>query len=130
MVSRLAIILTLAGVVLAAPVAGAFTLGEAAATTGVQGTLARAGTTKPAGIIGTVKRNVGAAAATKQGQLDGAGVAIGWGGKGGPGGWASAGGPGGWAAKSQGGWASATSSWATGGGAGSWASGGWNVAAK
>ena len=126
---RLATIMTLTGVLVAAPVASAFTLGEAAAATGVQGTLASSGSMRPAGTIGTVKRNLGAAVATKQGQLDGTGVQIGWGGKGGGSGWGTAGS--GWATKGQGGgWTASASSWATGAaGGGAWASGGWNSAA-
>jgi hypothetical protein len=125
MVSRLATMMTLAGVLLAAPIASAFTLGETAAATGVQGTLAGSGSTSAAGTIGTVKRSLGAASATKQGQLEGAGVAIGWGGKGGgPGGWATAA-AGGWATRAQGGWATASTGWATAASGGAWASGGW-----
>jgi hypothetical protein len=136
MVSKLATITTLAVALLGAPVASAFTMGEAVATTGVQNALAGTGSTRAAGTIGTVKRSLGAAAATKQGQLEKAGGQIGWGGTGGgSSAWAPGGGSG-WATKGGGsGWASASSGWATGGaaGGGGWASGGWAttmVAAK
>ena len=129
MVSKLATITTLAGVLLIAPVASAFTMGEAAVATGIQGTLASSGSMKPAGTIGSVKNAVNAAAATKQGQLERVG-GIGWGGKGGVSGWTIAGAS--WASKgSGGGWTTASSSWATGSsGGGAWATGaGWASAA-
>jgi len=138
MVGRLRTTLMLAAVVALAPRAGAFTMGEVAATTGMQGTLAKSGTTNVAGTIGSVKNALGAAVATKQGQLAGAaGGPVAWGGKGGgqsgwasPGkggaqsGWASPGSSGGWASTgTAGGWASASNA-----GAGAWASGPWGGA--
>ncbi len=134
MVRRLGMVLMVGGV-LAAGSAKAFTMGEVAATTGVQGTLARSGTMKPADTLGTVKRAVGAAAAKKQGQLDaattGATTQAAWGGKsGGTGGWASGpgGGKSGWASGS-GGWTTASSGWASSGtgGASGWATGAWGA---
>jgi len=84
MVRMLATTMTLGGLLLAAPVASAFTMGEVTATTGVHGTLARSGSTGAAGTIGTVKRSLGASVGTKQAQLDGAGAG---GGKWASGGW-------------------------------------------
>ena len=112
MVSKLATITTLAAALLAAPVANAFTMGETAVATGIQGSLASSGSMRPAGTIGSVKNALGAAAATKQGQLDKVGGPIGWGGKGGgASGWAAAGS--GWFSKgSGGGWTTASTSWA------------------
>jgi hypothetical protein len=128
MVRRLGMVVMLGGVLATASAARAFSMGEVTATTGMQGTLAKSGTLKPASTIASVKNAVGAAAATKQAQLDGAAgaVPIGWGGKGGgTGGWARAGGGGnsGWAAAT--GWATASASWATGAGSTAWATGGW-----
>jgi len=126
MVSRLATITTLAGVLLAAPIASAFTLGETTATMGVQGTLARSGTSKPAGTIGTVKRSLNAAVAGKQAQLEATGLQVGWGGKGGgQSGWTAAGS--GWAGNGgSAGWTTASTNWASGAnGGGAWATGGW-----
>jgi hypothetical protein len=119
----------LGGLLLAAPYARAFSMGEVAATTGVQGTLAKSGTTNAAGTIGTVQRALGAAAATKQGQLAAAGGPISWGGKGGgPGGWATASG-GGWATAATGWGSTGTTGWASGkGGGNAWASGPWGTA--
>jgi hypothetical protein len=125
--------MVVAGMLFGATSANAQTLGEAAAATGIHNTLAGTGMGNPAGTIGTVKRAVGAAAATKQGQLDGAGKppimgAVGWGGKGGGrSGWAAA--AGGW--KGGGGagkaWTAASAGWAGGGAkgaGGAWAPGG------
>lgn len=123
-------VMIFAGMLLGASSANAQSLGEATAATGIHQTLAGTGMGNPAGTIGTVKRAVGAAAATKQGQLDGAAGGpgpVGWGGKGGGrSGWTPAGGGwkgGGGAGK---GWTSASSGWAGGGkGAGGvWAPGG------
>ena len=130
MVRRLATIATLGGVLLAAPIASAFTMGEVATTTGMQGTLASSGSRGAAGTIGTVKKSLGASAGAKQAQLDGAAVSVGWGGKGGGSGWARSGG--GWTTGAAG-WVTASSSWAHGAnGGGAWASGGWGgtVAAR
>ena len=69
MVGRLWTMMALASVVAMAPRAGAFSMGEVTATTGMQGTLARSGTTNAAGTIGSVKNALGAAAATKQAQI-------------------------------------------------------------
>jgi hypothetical protein len=129
MVRRLGMVVMFGGVLATASAARAFSMGDVTATTGMQGTLAKSGSLKPASTIASVKSAVGAAAATKQGQLDGAAGAapIGWGGKGGgPGGWAKAGGGGGnsgWAGAT--GWATASNSWATGAGSTAWATGGW-----
>jgi hypothetical protein len=124
--------MVLAAVAALAPRADAFTMGETVATTGMQGTLASSGASGAARTIGSVKQSVGAAVATKQGQLDGAAGPIAWGGKGGgqsawakPGGgasgWAMPGGSGGWAVATtgSGGWAMASSASAA------WASGPW-----
>jgi hypothetical protein len=119
-------VMAAAAVVLAGSSAGAFTLGEVTATTGVHQTLAKSGTTSAAGTIGTVKNALGKAVATKQGQLnETASAPVGWGGKGGMGGWASGASNGGWATGGKSGWAVASSGgWATGG-PGGWASGSW-----
>jgi len=111
MVRRLGMVVMFGGVLATASAARAFSMGDVTATTGMQGTLAKSGTFKPASTIASVKSAVGAAAATKQGQLDGAaGVAqMGWGGKGG----------------GTGGWATASNSWATGAGSSAWATGAW-----
>lgn len=128
MVGRLGTIMTLAGVLLAAPTASAFTMGEAVATTGVQGTLARSGTTSAAGTIGTVKKSLGASVGTKQAQLDGAGGQVAWGGKGAC--WATAGGGTRWTSGGQKGWTVASSSWSSASSGGSaWASGSWGGSA-
>ncbi len=113
--------MALAGVLVGGAVAQAFTMGEVAATTGVQGTLASSGTSNVAGTIGSVKNALGAAAATKQKQLDGAATQMAWGGK--------AGGASHWATPGTGGgsgWAVASAGWSAngGGGAGGWAGGG------
>ena len=80
----------LGSLLLVAPYAGAFSMGEVTATTGMQGTLAKSGTTGAAGTIGSVQKSLGASVATKQGQLAAAGGPVSWGGKGGgPGGWAT-----------------------------------------
>jgi len=129
-------VLVIAGMLLGASSANAQSLGEAVAATGIHQTLAGTGMGNPAGTIGTVKNAVGAAAATKQGQLNGAAGApvmgaVGWGGKGGRSGWTP--GAGGW--KGGGGagkgWATASSGWAGGGkgAGGAWApGGGWATA--
>jgi len=128
MVRRLGMVVMLGGVLATASAARAFSMGDVTATTGMQGTLAKSGSLKPASTIASVKSAVGAAAATKQGQLDGAaGIAqMGWGGKGGgTGGWATGGAANGkgWAAAA--GWATASNSWATGAGSSAWATGAW-----
>jgi hypothetical protein len=109
--------------------AGAFTMGEAVATTGVQGTLASSGVSGAAGTIKSVKTALGSASTKKQGQLDGA--LRSWGGKGGAGqGWALASSGKGWAGGGSKGWAASTGAtgWAGGAaGKGSWASGGWST---
>ena len=130
-------VMVFAGMLLGASSANAQSLGEAAAATGIHQTLAGTGMGNPAGTIGTVKNAVGAAAATKQTQLNGAAGApvmgaVGWGGKaGGRSGWTAAGGGwkgGGGAGK---GWTSASTGWAAGGkGAGAWAPGGGWAAAR
>ena len=131
MVRALGLMILAGGVLLGASSANAQSLGEAAAASGIHGTLAGTGMGNPAGTIGTVRNAVGAAAATKQGQLNGAAGApvmgaVGWGGKGGGrSGWTA--GAGGW--KGGGGagkgWTSASTGWAGGGkGAGGWAPGG------
>ena len=76
-------VMVITGMLLGASSANAQSLGEAVATTGIHQTLAGTGMGNPAGTIGTVKRAVGAAAATKQGQLDGAAGGVG------PVGWAA-----------------------------------------
>src|SRR5262249_5874872 len=96
-----------AGIRLGVSSANAQSLGEAAAATGIQNSLAGTSMGNPAGTIGTVKRALGAAAATKQGQLDGAAKApimgaVGWGGKGG----------------GKSGWTASAGGWKGGGGAG------------
>jgi hypothetical protein len=127
MVGRLGMVIAVA-VWLASTPAQAFTLGEVTATTGVHGSLAKSGTSSAAGTIGSVKNALGKAVATKEGQLAGAGVQVGWGGKGGgTGGWATVGSGGGWAVgNGASGWATASASggWSTGK-SGAWASGGW-----
>ena len=130
-------VIVFAGILLGASSAHAqFSMGEVAATTGMHQTLAATGMGNPAGTINTVKKALGAAAATKQGQLDGAAGhpgPAGWGGKGGGrGGWTAPGA--GWKASASGGkgWTSASASWATGGGkgGGAWhAAGDWSGAA-
>lgn len=112
--------------------AGAFSMGEVAATTGMQGTLASSGTTHPAGTLGSVKNALNAATAKKQGQLNAATGSAAWGGKGGgqsawaslKGGssaWASPGGSSGWTGSSgPAGWASASNAAGN-----AWASGAW-----
>jgi|SRR5689334_5657596 len=128
MVLRLGTLMVMV-VALASRSAGAQTLGEATATTGMVGTLAKSGTMNPAGTIASVKNALGKAVATKEAQLATLGTQSGWGGKGGgasawltsgaSGGWATRGGSSGWmmASASGGGW---------GGGKGSaWASGAW-----
>jgi hypothetical protein len=124
-----------AALVFAASGAGAFSMGEVTATTGVQSTLAASGSTRPAGTIAAVKQSLGASVGTKQAQLDGAAAAPprGWGGTGaGRGGWAMPGaGAKGWASgAATGGWASARAGggWVSGGqvGGGVWASGNWD----
>lgn len=133
MVRRLAMVVLLGGV-MGASSAHAQSMGEMVATTGVHNTLASSGTMNPKGTIGTVQRAVGAAAATKQAQLDGAtggGGPVGWGGKGGgTGGWAThaSGGTSGWAVAGAG-WTTASTGWATAAGASAWASGGWGTSA-
>ena len=124
--------LIFAGTLLGASSANAQSLGETAAATGIHQTLAGTGMGNPAGTIGTVKNAVGAAVATKQGQLNGAAGApvmgaVGWGGKGGgKSGWTAAGG--GWKAGAGGGkgWTAASTGWAGGGkgASGAWAAGG------
>jgi hypothetical protein len=129
MVRRVGTMMVVLGsLLLVASYAGAFSMGEVTATTGMQGTLARSGTSNPAGTIGTVQRAIGAAAATKQGQLAAAGGGMSWGGKGGgTGGWATANGSG-WATASTG-WASTgTTGWASGKGGSAWQSGPWGTA--
>ena len=82
-------VMIFAGILFGAASSHAQSLGEAAAATGIHQALAGTGMGNPAGTIGTVKNAVGAAAATKQNQLDGAAGkppvmgAVGWGGKGG-----------------------------------------------
>ena len=121
-------VMVFAGVLLGISSAHAQSLGETAAATGIHQTLAGTGMGNPAGTLNTVKNAVGAAAATKQGQLNGAAGApvmgaLGWGGKGGGhSGWTP--GAGGWkggagAAK---GWTAASAGWA---GAGKGAGGAW-----
>jgi hypothetical protein len=132
MVRRLGTMLVIAGVFGAVSLASAFSMGEVAATTGVQGALASTGHGNVAGTIGSVKSALGNAAATKEGQLATAGAQIGWGGKGGPAAWAAHGSNGGWVAKS--GWATASAGggWAVGAarGGGAWGSGPWNTASR
>ena len=129
-------VMVFAGMLLGASSARAQSLGETAAATGIHQTLAGTGASNPAGTINTVKNAVGAAAATKQGQLNGAAGApvmgaAGWGGKGGgQSGWTAAGG--GWKGGASGkAWTSASNGWAGGGkgAAGAWApGGGWGSA--
>jgi hypothetical protein len=133
MARRLETIIVLAGVLLTAPVAGAFTMGEAVATTGVHNTLAKSGSSSAAGTMGAVKGSLAQSVATKQGQLASADGAVAWGGGPGTSGWALAGaGNGGWIAGA-GGWTrggNGAGGWAAGGAASSaWVSGGWGNAA-
>jgi len=131
-------VIVFAGILLGASSAHAqFSMGEVAATTGMHHTLAATGAGNPAGTINTVKKALGAATATKQGQLDGAAGAhgpAGWGGKGGGrSGWTAPGA--GWKGGSGGGkgWTSASASWATGGAksGGAWhPGGGWAGGAR
>jgi hypothetical protein len=129
MARRLERIVVLVSVLLTARVAGAFTMGEVATTTGMQGTLATSGGSSAKGTIGVVKGSLGQSVATKQGQLANAEGAVAWGGGPGTSGWATAGaGNGGWQAAA-GGWTSggsAGSGWAVGGpGNSGWVSGAW-----
>jgi hypothetical protein len=128
MMRTIGMVAAVAAVWLVSAPAHAFTLGEVTATTGVQGTLAKSGTTSAAGTMASVKGALNRAVATKEGQLAGAGGGQppSWGGKGGTGGWASAGAGGGWATAGGAGWATASAGggWATGHG-GAWATGGW-----
>ena len=138
MVRAFGVMILAGGVLLVASSANAQSLGEAAAATGIHQTLAGTGMGNPAGTIGTVKNALGAAAAKKQGQLNGAAGApvmgaVGWGGKGGRSGWATA--AGGWkgGAGPGKGWASASAGWAVGGkgAGGAWApGGGWATGAR
>jgi hypothetical protein len=130
MMRRLGMVMAVAVAGLVATPARAQSLGEVTATTGIHGTLAKSGSMNAAGTIGSVKNALGKAVATKEGQLAGAGIQVGWGGKGGTGGWASKSAGGGWSTGGgSSGWAMASTSggWAAGGGTGSgaWASGGW-----
>ncbi len=131
MMGRLGMVMVVAAVWLVATPARAQSLGEVTATTGIHGTLAKSGTMNAAGTIGSVKNALGKAVATKEGQLAGAGIQMGWGGKGGTGGWASKGAGGGWSAGGGNtGWAMASASggWAAGGAnSGAWARGGWGT---
>ena len=132
MARRLETIIVLAGVLLTAPVASAFTMGEAVATTGVHNTVAKSGSSSAAGTIGVVKGSLAKSVATKQGQLASAEGVVAWGGGGGTG-WAAGGaGSGGWMAGA-GGWtrgANGAGGWAGGGaGSGAWVSGAWGNAA-
>jgi hypothetical protein len=128
MARRLEAIIVLAGVLLTAPRASAFTMGEAVTTTGVQGTLAKSGTTSAKGPIGVVKSSLGQSVATKQGQLATAVGAVAWGGGAGTSGWAVAGPDNsGWMTVAAG-WTGAdgTSGWGAGGASTSaWVSGAW-----
>lgn len=124
---KLGTMLALAGVLATAPAAAAFTMGEVTATTGVHGTLAASGQPGAAGTISGVNRTLGAAVATKEGQLASADGSVAWGG-GGTTGWAAAGGgDGGWASGA-GGWSAGDDGWAAGGqGNSAWVSGGWDA---
>ena len=131
-------VMIFAGLLLGVSSANAQSLGEAAAATGIHQTLAGTGMGNPAGTIGTVRNKVGAAAAKKQGQLDGAAGApvmgaVGWGGKGGGrSGWIP--GSGGWQGGTGAGkgWTAASTGWAGGGkgASGAWAPGGGWAAAR
>jgi hypothetical protein len=125
MAGRLAVALAVASLVVGTGSARAFTMGEAVATTGVQGTLASSGSTGAAGTINSVKTALGKASTQKQGQLDGALRA--WGsGRGGTG-WSLASAGKGWSAGGSKGWTvAATSGWGSAG-KGAWASGGWST---
>ena len=132
MVRALGVMILAGSVLLGASSANAQSLGEAAAATGIHQTLAGTGMGNPAGTIGTVKNALGAAAAKKQGQLNGAAGApvmgaVGWGGKAGShSGWTT--GAGGWKAGTGKAWTAASAGWAGGGkggaGGGGWSSGG------
>jgi hypothetical protein len=126
MAGRLAVAFAVASLVVGAGSARAFTMGEAVATTGMQGTLASSGSTGAAGTINSVKSALGKVTTQKQGQLDGAVRA--WGGRGGAGsGWSLAASGKGWSAGGSKGWAvAATSGWGSAG-KGAWASGGWST---
>jgi hypothetical protein len=132
MVRRLGTTLVIAGVLGAASLASAFSMGDVAAATGVQGTLAATGHGNVAGTIGSVKNALGKATATKEGQLNTAAGHIGWGGKGGgAGAWFAHGSNGGWVAKAGWAMASAGGGWATGAArGGAWGSGPWGGAAR
>jgi hypothetical protein len=80
MARRLGTIIVLAGVLLTATFASAFSMGEVTATTGMQGTLAKSGTMSAKGPIGVVKGSLAQSVATKQGQLASADGAVAWGG--------------------------------------------------
>ena len=126
MAGRLAVALAVASLVVGAGSARAFTMGEAVATTGMQNTLASGGASGAASTINSVKNAVGKAAATKQGQLDGALRA--WGGRGGSGsGWSLASAGKGWSAGGSKGWAVAANSGWGSAGKGAWASGAWST---
>jgi hypothetical protein len=125
----LGMVMVVAAVWLASTPARAQSLGEVTAATGIHNSLAKSGGMNAAGTINSVKNALGKAVATKEGQLAGAGVQIGWGGKGGTGGWATKSGHGGWSAGGgPSGWASAPGAahgWAMASNTGAWASGGW-----
>jgi hypothetical protein len=135
MLGTIRTMVVLATVAALAPRAGAFSMGEVTATTGVQSTLAQSGTTHAAGTIGAVKNALNAATSTKEGQLAGAAGGTGWGGKAGTQtAWASLkSGSSAWASPASSGWnangGTAPGTWATASNAGSgaWASGSWGT---